>query len=586
MNVNLSPSTEVTKATKGVVDGQATTTESSEDEGFFAKLTAFIKGESKADTTKADVTKGEAEAKVNAEVAADAEVEAASATTEQGDEVMTLDDASSEQALLDGDALGTGEQQKAQKSATDDGEHNATSIPPQLEKFIEKPSSDSAQVEQALAENQQFLGRLDQSVKSLQAKDGKPLPPQDATALEADVELIDGQATLMTEAQAPIAGQSAKVTEDDLTKIDSQNLSEQQKAELAALIGQPASQAQAQVQAETQDPATVDSVGTSVSAQDTEGKEKNEGAAIAWNSQVSSQTSSGDAAKLGKEEIVLKGNAQSAAILQQAQNQSQHSAQTSAQTSAAQASNAAAASNGAINAAVLTPTAPMDGSAAQQLQTVTAPVNSAAQAEQIMQAAMGLKGTAVAGKLALSADGQAPAGIEAALAQQLGQTAGAQGLNNQIRPEQVAQQPPMPLNREMASEQVAERVQMMLSKNLKNIDIRLDPPELGRMQIRMNMNGDGTNVHFTVANSQARDIVEQAMPRLREMLAQQGLQLGDTSVQQQASGQQQNGYAAANEGGFGQGSSDQHATSEENLEPDVKLDLNVATKRDGISYYA
>ncbi|EGU37124.1 flagellar hook-length control protein FliK [Vibrio sp. N418] len=582
MNVNLSPSTEVTKATKGVVDGQATTTESSEDEGFFAKLTAFIKGESKADTTKADVAKGEAEAKVNAEVAADAEVEAASVTTEQGDEVMMLDDASSEQALLDGDALGTGEQQKAQKSATDDGEHNATSIPPQLEKFIEKPSSDLAQVEQALAENQQFLGRLDQSVKSLQAKDGKPLPPQEATALEADVELIDGQATLMTEAQAPIAGQSANVTEDDLTKIDSQNLSEQQQAELAALVGQTASQAQAEIQ----DPATVDSVGNSVIAQDSEGKEKIEGAAIAWNSQVSSQTSSGDTAKLGKEEVVLKGNAQSAAILQQAQNQSQHSAQTPAQTSAAQASNAAAASNGAINAAVLTPTAPIDASAAQQLQTVTAPVNSAAQAEQIMQAAMGLKGTAVAGKLASSADGQAPAGIETALAQQLGQTAGAQGLNNQIRPEQVAQQPPMPLNREMASEQVAERVQMMLSKNLKNIDIRLDPPELGRMQIRMNMNGDGTNVHFTVANSQARDIVEQAMPRLREMLAQQGLQLGDTSVQQQASGQQQNGYAAANEGGFGQGSSDQHATSEENLEPDVKLDLNVATKRDGISYYA
>ncbi|ANS86060.1 Flagellar hook-length control protein [Vibrio scophthalmi] len=582
MNVNLSPSTEVTKATKGVVDGQATTTESSEDEGFFAKLTAFIKGESKADTTKADVAKGEAEAKVNAEVAADAEVEVASATTEQGDEAMTLDDASSEQALLDGDALGTGEQQKAQKSATDDGEHNATSIPPQLEKFIEKSSSDSAQVEQALAENQQFLGRLDQSVKSLQAKDGKPLPPQDATALDADVELIDGQANLMTEAQAPIAGQSANVTEDDLTKIDSQHLSEQQKAELAALMGQTTSQAQAEIQ----DPATVDSVDNSVIAQDTEGKEKIEGAAIAWNSQASSQTSSGDTAKLGKEEVVLKGNAQSAAILQQAQNQSQHSAQTPAQTSAAQANNAAAASNGAINAAVLTPTAPMDASAAQQLQTVTAPVNSAAQAEQIMQAAMGLKGTAVAGKLASSADGQAPAGIEAVLAQQLGQTAGAQGLNNQIRPEQVAQQPPMPLNREMASEQVAERVQMMLSKNLKNIDIRLDPPELGRMQIRMNMNGDGTNVHFTVANSQARDIVEQAMPRLREMLAQQGLQLGDTSVQQQASGQQQNGYAAANEGGFGQGSSDQHATSEENLEPDVKLDLNVATKRDGISYYA
>ena len=77
---------------------------------------------------------------------------------------------------------------------------------------------------------------------------------------------------------------------------------------------------------------------------------------------------------------------------------------------------------------------------------------------------------------------------------------------------------------------------MMMSKNLKNVDIRLDPPELGRLQIRLNVGGDGATVHFTVANQQARDVIEQSMPRLREMLAQQGVQLGDSSVQQQSSG--------------------------------------------------
>ncbi|MGR5542894.1 flagellar hook-length control protein FliK, partial [Vibrio campbellii] len=75
------------------------------------------------------------------------------------------------------------------------------------------------------------------------------------------------------------------------------------------------------------------------------------------------------------------------------------------------------------------------------------------------------------------------------------------------------------------------------------------PPELGRMQIRMNMNGDNATVHFTVANSQARDVIEQAMPRLREMLAQQGLQLGDTSVQQQSAGQQQGQFAGQGQSG-------------------------------------
>ncbi|MGL4830492.1 MAG: flagellar hook-length control protein FliK, partial [Vibrio sp.] len=141
------------------------------------------------------------------------------------------------------------------------------------------------------------------------------------------------------------------------------------------------------------------------------------------------------------------------------------------------------------------------------------------------------------------------------------------------------------LNKEMAADQLAERVQMMLSKNLKNIDIRLDPPEMGRMHIRMNMQGDSATVHFTVANQHARDALEQTMPRLREMLAQQGVQLGDTFVQQQSAGQQQR-YSGQEQSGFGQSARNGKHNSEENLDTDVKLDLNVATKRDGISYYA
>ncbi|HDY7840146.1 TPA: flagellar hook-length control protein FliK [Vibrio vulnificus] len=162
----------------------------------------------------------------------------------------------------------------------------------------------------------------------------------------------------------------------------------------------------------------------------------------------------------------------------------------------------------------------------------------------------------------------------------------AQTVTGQTRAENVAaQQPSMPLTRELANEQVAEKVQMMMSKNLKQLDIRLDPPELGRMQIRMTMNNDIANVHFTVTNPQARDIIEQTLPRLREMLAQQGMQLADSSVQQQASGQQQRQYSADGQGS-GQQSSRFASSNEENLEADVKLDLNVTSKRDGISFYA
>ncbi|MEF1288856.1 flagellar hook-length control protein FliK [Vibrio sp. M260118] len=236
----------------------------------------------------------------------------------------------------------------------------------------------------------------------------------------------------------------------------------------------------------------------------------------------------------------------------------------------------------------VTPTMPSDLSALQMQQVAVAQNGAVAQDQAVLKAAMGAKAAHSLGQLAGKKEGQQP-GTEASngFAQQLAQASGQQGPGalGQVRAEQAAQ-PPLQLNREMAGEQLAERVQMMMSKNLKNIDIRLDPPELGRMQIRMNMNGDAATVHFTVANQQARDVIEQSMPRLREMLAQQGLQLGDSSVQQQASGQQQRRYAEGGQGNNGQGGSNHGFSGEENLEPDINLDLNVASKRDGISYYA
>ncbi|MFH4524899.1 flagellar hook-length control protein FliK [Vibrio diabolicus] len=193
-----------------------------------------------------------------------------------------------------------------------------------------------------------------------------------------------------------------------------------------------------------------------------------------------------------------------------------------------------------------------------------------------------------AGALKVTADKQDKPELQHGLAGQLQAMAGQQGTNvqQQARIDAAQQaQLPLQLTKELANEQVAEKVQMMMSKNLKNLDIRLDPPELGRMQIRMTMNNDVANVHFTVNNPQARDIIEQTLPRLREMLAQQGMQLADSSVQQQNSGQQQGRYTAEQHGQSAQGSGFS-GQSEESFDADVNLDLNVASKRDGISFYA
>ncbi|WP_160175102.1 flagellar hook-length control protein FliK, partial [Photobacterium sanctipauli] len=155
---------------------------------------------------------------------------------------------------------------------------------------------------------------------------------------------------------------------------------------------------------------------------------------------------------------------------------------------------------------------------------------------------------------------------------------------------QAATQPPLPLNKEQGGEQLAERMQMMLSKNLKHVDIRLDPPELGKLQIKLSMNNDQASVQFTVGNQQTRDLVEQAMPRLRELLSQQGVQLAQTSVQQdsgrqfagqqnqaQGNGQQGNGSQQGSNAGPG-GDDDFHGV-------DVN-ELWATAPKEGVDYYA
>ncbi|MEJ2764149.1 flagellar hook-length control protein FliK [Photobacterium sp. MCCC 1A19761] len=161
-----------------------------------------------------------------------------------------------------------------------------------------------------------------------------------------------------------------------------------------------------------------------------------------------------------------------------------------------------------------------------------------------------------------------------------------------LRPEVV--QAPLMLSKEQAGEQLAERVQVMASKNLKHVDIRLDPPELGRLQIKLSLNQDQASVQFHVSNAQTRDLVEQAMPRLRELMNQQGLQLAQSSVQQDSSRQQfagqsgQQQQATSGQSGDGQGGGGQsgHAGSQSQQADSDALEMYVSQPTDRVDYYA
>ena len=109
-------------------------------------------------------------------------------------------------------------------------------------------------------------------------------------------------------------------------------------------------------------------------------------------------------------------------------------------------------------------------------------------------------------------------------------------LTNPIPPEKA-----IPLHQPEGQKQVAEKIRWMVGARVTAAEIRLDPPELGSMQIRINMTGDTASVNMVVQSTQARDMLAEAQPRLREMLSEQGIDLGESfvSTQDQQSSDQQ-----------------------------------------------
>lgn len=110
---------------------------------------------------------------------------------------------------------------------------------------------------------------------------------------------------------------------------------------------------------------------------------------------------------------------------------------------------------------------------------------------------------------------------------------GAQGRNEvQLPPMTVAPQQPGWNNG------LGERIQWMVGQNMQQAEIRLEPPELGSLELRISINRDQANLTVVVANSQVRDAVEAAAPRLREMFGDIGLELGDVNVSQESFAEQ------------------------------------------------
>lgn len=75
-----------------------------------------------------------------------------------------------------------------------------------------------------------------------------------------------------------------------------------------------------------------------------------------------------------------------------------------------------------------------------------------------------------------------------------------------------------------------QKIVWMAKADQQDAQININPPELGPVQITLNLKGDNASATFASPHAEVRQALESAMPRLREMMAEAGIALGQTNV--------------------------------------------------------
>lgn len=96
-------------------------------------------------------------------------------------------------------------------------------------------------------------------------------------------------------------------------------------------------------------------------------------------------------------------------------------------------------------------------------------------------------------------------------------------------PIKLATQQPQHWGRDLMAA-LGDRLSMQVHQNIKEARIRLDPPELGRIEMTVRLDGDRLNIQLNASQHQVRDLLAQHVDRLRADLLAQNHQSVDVHV--------------------------------------------------------
>ena len=91
-----------------------------------------------------------------------------------------------------------------------------------------------------------------------------------------------------------------------------------------------------------------------------------------------------------------------------------------------------------------------------------------------------------------------------------------------------------PVTQDKWSDEFSQKITWLASSNKdQTAELHLNPPQLGPLDVVIKVSGDQATALFTSPHAAVRDAVEQAMPKLRDMLADNGIMLGNATVSDQ-----------------------------------------------------
>ena len=85
-----------------------------------------------------------------------------------------------------------------------------------------------------------------------------------------------------------------------------------------------------------------------------------------------------------------------------------------------------------------------------------------------------------------------------------------------------------------------QKITWLATQREQSAELHLNPPQLGALEVAIKINGDQAAAVFTSPHAAVREAIENSLPKLRELLADNGITLGNVTVGDQSAREQFN----------------------------------------------